>query len=78
MRAKLLVLCLIYPVLPTIPSVLVFAVLFSLEIEVSLQVSNPTPMEGDVVAVCVAVTVVNASESDLEVVLFAMDGLASE
>ncbi len=62
----------------TISSVLVCAALFSLEIEVSLQVSNPTPMEGDVVAVCVAVTVVNASESDLEVVLFAMDGLASE
>ncbi len=44
----------------------------------SLQVSNPTPLEGDVVEMCVVVTGVNASESDVAVVLFATDGLASE
>ncbi len=51
---------------------------FSLEIDVSLQITKPTPMEGDVVEVCVAVTVVNASVSDLEVILFTADGLACE
>ncbi len=52
--------------------------LLELEIEVSLQVSNPTPMEGDVVEVCVAMTGVIASQRDLEVVLSATNGSASE
>ncbi len=55
-----------------------FCFLFNLGSEVSLQVSNPTPLEGDVVEVCVVVTGVNTSESDLVVVLSATDGLASE
>ncbi len=56
----------------------IHAALFLLEIDVTLQVSNPTPLEGDVVEVCVAVTGANASQSDVEVVLFATDGFASE
>ncbi len=53
-------------------------VVFKLAIDVALQVSNPTPLEGDVIQVCVVLTGANTSQSDVVVVLSATDGLASE